>query len=87
MNLMKQKNNKLMIERERTNLSNERTMLSYLRTCFSLIFAGLGILRFLEGNKVNAAIAYLLIIFGLLIGYSGMILFHRRRIKYKKICF
>ncbi|MBI4141371.1 DUF202 domain-containing protein [Candidatus Woesearchaeota archaeon] len=67
-------------DRERTFLANERTMLSYVRTCFALIFAGFAIMRFFEWSKTNESIAYILIITGILVGILGVALFiHRRR--------
>ena len=75
------------IERERTCLANERTMLSYLRTCFALIFAGLGVMKFLEDSKSNSTIAYALIAFGFFIGCCGIFLFTKRRKIYEEIDF
>lgn len=67
-------------DRERTYLANERTMLSYIRTCFALIFAGFAIMRFFTFSTTNQSIAYTLIIFGLLVGLFGLgLFFHRRR--------
>ena len=83
----KKKNMHHCIERERTCLSNERTMLSYLRTCFALIFAGLGIMKFLDASKSNSTIAYFLIAFGFFIGCCGIFLFAKRKKAYKEIDF
>lgn len=72
-------------DRERTYLANERTMLSYVRTCFALIFAGFAILRFFSPTRVNLKVSYILIGAGLATGVAGLVLFEKRRKNYKKI--
>jgi len=72
-------------DRERTYLANERTMLSYVRTCFALVFAGFGIIRFFDVTHTNLSIAYFMIVAGSIIGIIGICLFAKRKHAYKKI--
>ena len=72
-------------DRERTYLSNERTMLSYVRTCFSLIFAGVAMFKFFEMHTTNLLIAYTLVILGVFVGIVGLGLFFYRRRTYGHI--
>ena len=72
-------------DRERTYLANEWTMLSYVRTCFALVFAGFGILRFFDVTHTNLSIAYTMIVAGLIVGMIGILLFVKRKQGYKKI--
>ena len=60
-------------------------MLSYVRTCFALVFAGFGIIRFFDVTHTNLSIAYFMILVGLVLGLFGITLFVKRRQTYKKI--
>lgn len=67
---------------DRTALSNERTLLAYIRTALTFGVAGATLLRFFEGGPVTQVTGAALIVVGIVLGVFGLIRFVsiRRRI-------
>ncbi|WP_373081598.1 DUF202 domain-containing protein [Zhongshania sp.] len=64
---------------ERTRLANERTFLAYVRTGLALLGAAAVLFQFFTELNANIAIAWVLVIFGLVVLVVGLFRFNSVR--------
>ncbi|MEK6846733.1 MAG: DUF202 domain-containing protein [Nanoarchaeota archaeon] len=71
------------LEEERTFMSNERTLLSYIRTTFAALILGFALIQLSKDNTSMLKIGIATIVGGIILGVIGVIEFrlHNRRIK------
>ena len=70
-------------EEERSFMSNERTLLSYIRTTFAALILGFALIQLSKDNTSLLKIGIATITGGIILGIIGVIEFriHNRRIK------
>ena len=78
-----QKKSVIKLEEERTFMSNERTLLSYIRTTFAALILGFALIQLSKDNTSMLKIGIATIIGGIILGIIGVIEFrmHNHRIK------
>ena len=77
------KKTSLKMEEERTFMSNERTLLAYIRTTFSALILGFALIQLSKTNTSLLKVGIATIIGGIILGAIGVIEFrlHNKRIK------
>ncbi len=61
------------MEEERTLMSNERTLLAYIRTTFSALILGFALIQLSKNNKSMLNVGIAAILGGIILGIIGII--------------
>ena len=73
----------LKLDEERTLMSNERTLLAYIRTTFSALILGFALIQLSKDNNSLLNVGIATIFGGVILGIIGVIEYrmHKKRIK------
>ncbi|MBS3081360.1 DUF202 domain-containing protein [Candidatus Pacearchaeota archaeon] len=79
------KNKRIDLEEESALLSNERTLLSYMRTTFAALIFGFALIQLSKENTTMLNVGIATIIGGIILGIIGFIEYrlHKKRIKFE----